>query len=52
VKGTIKFFRSLRSVRLVRLDEQPVEELEVKNGSCVEIEAAPKKIITVEITPA
>ncbi|RKY77248.1 alpha-mannosidase, partial [candidate division KSB1 bacterium] len=52
VKGTIKFFRSLRSVRLVRLDEQPVEELKVKNGSCVEIEAGPKRIITVEITPA
>jgi len=51
VKGTIKFFRSLRSVRLVRLDEQPVEELEVKEGSVVEIEAGPKQIVTVEITP-
>lgn len=51
VKGSIKFFRSLGSARLVRLDEQPVEGLKLKEDNRVEIEAGSKKIVTVEMTP-
>ncbi len=50
IRETLTFYKPIKRARLVNINEEPLEEMKVKDGNTIEIEIPPFKIITLRFT--